>query len=196
MANKFECNATGSGIYKQCALSPLEESVANMLQFEKQLNPEGAVQGVDCPASNTEFDDIIEAAFPSEIEGIIVADEVSEMPLPPQAQEVPTTSKKAIRRKGSSSVMKNQRPSHRNILLQKHTDKQSELLTDISNTLGSVKRSLRDANQYQKKLLQIEERKLKLLEIKNQREEENHQSLMKINHIKVLIKERELQLLN
>lgn len=81
MANKFECNATGSGIYKQCALSPLEESVANMLQFEKQLNPEGAVQGVDCPASNTEFDDIIEAAFPSEIEGIIVADEVSEMPL-------------------------------------------------------------------------------------------------------------------
>lgn len=92
--------------------------------------------------------------------------------------------------------MKNQRPSHRNILLQKHTDKQSELLTDISNTLGSVKRSLRDANQYQKKLLQIEERKLKLLEIKNQREEENHQSLMKINHIKVLIKERELQLLN
>lgn len=46
VANKTECNATGGGRFKQFTLSPLEESVANLLQFQKQLNPQGAAQGV------------------------------------------------------------------------------------------------------------------------------------------------------
>ncbi|XP_017465623.1 PREDICTED: uncharacterized protein LOC108358680 [Rhagoletis zephyria] len=40
MKNKAECNATGGGIYKQLTLCPLEEAVANLLQFNKQLSPE------------------------------------------------------------------------------------------------------------------------------------------------------------
>ena len=46
LANKAECDATGGGIFKQFTLSPLEEAVANLLQFQKQLNPQGADQGV------------------------------------------------------------------------------------------------------------------------------------------------------
>lgn len=52
VANKAESRATGGGIYKQLPLSPLEEAVANLLQFQKQLNPEGVAQGVP----NTSYD--------------------------------------------------------------------------------------------------------------------------------------------
>lgn len=48
--NKAECRATGGGVFKQLLLSPLEESVANVLQFQKHLSPEGKFQG----APNTE----------------------------------------------------------------------------------------------------------------------------------------------
>lgn len=44
--NKSEMRATGGGINKYVILSPLEEAVANLLQFEKQINPEGSAYGV------------------------------------------------------------------------------------------------------------------------------------------------------
>ncbi|XP_037825558.1 uncharacterized protein LOC119613600 [Lucilia sericata] len=44
--NKAEVNATGGGTFKQFSLSPLEEAAANLMQFQKQLNPEGEVHGI------------------------------------------------------------------------------------------------------------------------------------------------------
>lgn len=54
VTNKAECRATGGGIFKQLTLSPLEEAVANLLQFDKQINPEGAVLGVQCEGHSTQ----------------------------------------------------------------------------------------------------------------------------------------------
>ncbi|XP_067629238.1 uncharacterized protein [Eurosta solidaginis] len=51
--NREESNATGGGMNKQFTLSPLEEAVANLLQFDKQLSPEGIVQGVQLPVEQT-----------------------------------------------------------------------------------------------------------------------------------------------
>ncbi|XP_017461242.1 PREDICTED: uncharacterized protein LOC108354575, partial [Rhagoletis zephyria] len=39
--NKTETRATGGGANRQIQLSPLEEAVANWLQFEQQINPKG-----------------------------------------------------------------------------------------------------------------------------------------------------------
>ena len=76
-------------------------------------------------------------------------------------------------------------------------------MTDISYSLSSIKRILRDGNKYQQQMLDIEKKKLKLLEDRNKREaercerdKENHESELKLKRIKLLIKEKELQLLN
>ena len=65
VANKAECLATGGGMFKQVVFSLLEEAVANLLQFQKQLNPEGAVQGVQC--AETEQSVLIDETEENEI---------------------------------------------------------------------------------------------------------------------------------
>ncbi|XP_019894828.1 uncharacterized protein LOC109614041 [Musca domestica] len=45
--NKGETSSTGGGIFKQMILSPLEESVANIMQFLKLLNPPGRALGIE-----------------------------------------------------------------------------------------------------------------------------------------------------
>lgn len=49
VTNKVECKATGGSIFKQLILSPLEEAVVNLLQFQKQLNPEDIFLGAPNP---------------------------------------------------------------------------------------------------------------------------------------------------
>lgn len=44
--NKTEQVATDGGRFNQHILSPLEESLANIFDLQKQLNPEGRLQGV------------------------------------------------------------------------------------------------------------------------------------------------------
>ena len=45
--NKDETSSTGGGIFKQMTLSPLDESVANIMQFQKLLNRPGGALGIE-----------------------------------------------------------------------------------------------------------------------------------------------------
>lgn len=192
IANKSECNATGGGRHKQWTLSPLEETVANMLQFEKQINPEGAVQGVACTVEEVQT---VECA--PEGESHTVPDEDLCFDDLCFDNEGPSTSQNAMRQKQAPKSSKRKRGTNdRQQLLEKHSSDQARILTDISNTLSSVKRSLKDSTSNQKRLLEIENKKLKLLEKKNKTDEELHETDMKIKSLKMLIKEKELQLLN
>lgn len=73
---------------------------------------------------------------------------------------------------------------------------QEKVLTEISNTLVSIKRNLKDSCSYQKKLFEVEQKKLKLMEGKEQRKNEEHKAEIKIKSLKIRIKEKELLLLN
>ena len=216
LGNKAECDATGGGIFKQFTLSPLQEAVANLLQFQKQLNPQGADQGVKFKKQGNESE-------VPEIEKVLDAEEMSDtiecctidLPIDEELPECSsrrniqhsTSTQKenstSLKSKESSTKGKKCNSNGSQELLQKHSDEQAKLLTDISYSLSSIKRILRDGNKYQQQMLDIENKKLKLLEDRNkreaeicEREKENHENEFKLKRIKILIKEKELQLLN
>ncbi|XP_036340834.1 uncharacterized protein LOC118750215 [Rhagoletis pomonella] len=56
LKNKTEARATGGGANRKIQLSPLEEAVANSLQFEQQINPKGSELGL---VEDTEIDALL-----------------------------------------------------------------------------------------------------------------------------------------
>lgn len=55
IANKAKRNATGDGRLYPFILSPLERRVANLLQLQKQLNPESVRQDDECQLYDDEY---------------------------------------------------------------------------------------------------------------------------------------------
>lgn len=206
--NKSEMRATGGGINKYIILSPLEEAVANLLQFEKQINPEGAAYGVpEVPQVPESFEELVAEVLA--VDPDIEQQTTVHSPEILVQQEEPSTSRNGNSSRatpsGSMSAstlplraatpVNRKKPSDRQNLLEKHNNMQEKVLTDISNTLVSIKRNIKDTYSYQKKLFEVEEKKLKLMEKKEKRENEFHASDMKIRSLKIRIKEEELSLL-
>lgn len=190
VTNKAECTSTGGGIYKQHILSPLEESVANLLQFQKQLNPEGTIQGVqliNCENVDIEALESTDLVLGNENDIEILG---------------PSTSSQSVKKgtplKGiEKSKLKKPGPCNDHYeLLQKHSDEQAQILKEINNSISSMKRSLKDLSSHQKDLLNIEKKKHQLMLEENERQKEQHDAEMKIKRIKLLIKEKELHVLD
>ncbi|XP_017483658.1 PREDICTED: uncharacterized protein LOC108372472 isoform X2 [Rhagoletis zephyria] len=193
--NKAECNATGGGMYKQLTLCPLEEAVANLLQFNKQLSPEGVLQGVQLPPAETQHQTSSPVEFaPLDGAQLIECIQLCPPDLPCEEEE-PTTSASARSRNQPSTPARTRKPktSERNDLLERHNSMQERILTDATNKMGSMKHSLRDTAGYQKKLLAIEEKKLKLLEKRDRREVELHKAAMQLKEIKLEIAKEKLR---
>ncbi|XP_017470685.1 PREDICTED: uncharacterized protein LOC108362279 isoform X1 [Rhagoletis zephyria] len=193
--NKAECNATGGGMYKQLTLCPLEEAVANLLQFNKQLSPEGVLQGVQLPPAETQHQTSSAVEFaPLDGAQIIECIQLCPPDLPCEEEE-PATSASARSRNQPSTPARTRKPktSERNDLLERHNSMQERILTDATNKMGSMKHSLRDTAGYQKKLLAIEEKKLKLLEKRDRREVELHKAAMQLKEIKLEIAKEKLR---
>ncbi|XP_073828173.1 uncharacterized protein [Musca autumnalis] len=74
-----------------------------------------------------------------------------------------------------------------------YNSEQTDILRELYELLTSVKRSLMELNNYQKKILYLKEAKLKLLQARNRREEEMHQCELKLKNMEIRIKEREYQ---
>lgn len=163
MHNKAEVNATGGGRFKQLTLSPLEEAAANLMQFQKQLNPEGEVQVM-----------------------VMLEDD----------ENLPTTSATLIQKPESSSKRKRnetRKNDERNELLENHNAMQKEGFKEIANTMiGINKNVLKEINRYQRKLWEVEEKKLKIMEKQHRREEQLFKTEIKI---KMEIKCKELEIL-
>ncbi|XP_065361602.1 uncharacterized protein LOC135955205 [Calliphora vicina] len=161
-----ECNATDGGGFKQLALTPLEEDVANLLQFNKHINPEGVVQGAKCQNQGNNVEIAESAEFLEEVSDVIELDTIDapieqEIPGPSSrnnVDSVPSSSNPqqeycTSKRKRTSSVSKTKCNSNApNELLEKQSDEQAKLLRDMSNTLSSIKYSLWDFNKCQKKI--------------------------------------------
>ena len=90
----------------------------------------------------------------------------------------------------------NPKKSDRQNRLEKHNNMQEKVLTEISNTLVSIKRNIKDSCSYQKSYLRWNKKKLKIMERKEQRKNEEHEAEMKIKSLKIRIKEKGLLLLN
>lgn len=203
VTNSAECKATGGGIFKQQTLSPLEEAVANLLQFQKQINPEGDVQGVQCQGQNAECEllELVEETANSV--DLDLANILASPKTVSQLDSATTSTRK--RKQNCSSPKRAQNCKHPKKadnskdpyeLLQIHSNEQERHLADISNSMSSLKRSMRDMNKFQKELLNIEAKKLELALERSEREKEMHESEMKIKTIKFSIKQKELELLN
>lgn len=195
--NKAERMATGGGSFKQFILSPLEEAVANLLDFQKQLNPEGQFQGVPSASEDNEVQRPAMEADISNIDEWWTDDSIPNIQLSQSApgESVQQTSSRGQQDMPAPTKQKRKSNAVKDLdLLQKHSEEQAKHLTDISNTLTSIKQSVRDGIRYQKKLLELEERKIKILEEKNKREKEVHESEMRIKRLKIAIKEKELKL--
>ncbi|XP_017466345.1 PREDICTED: uncharacterized protein LOC108359153 [Rhagoletis zephyria] len=193
--NKAECNATDGGMYKQLTLCPLEEAVANLLQFNKQLSPEGVLQGVQLPPAETQHQTSSAVEF-APLDGAQIIECILLCPPDlPCEEEEPTTSASARSRNQPSTPVRTRKPktSERNDLLERHNSMQERILTDATNKMGSMKHSLRDTAGYQKKLLAIEEKKLKLLEKRDRREVELHKAAMQLKEIKLEIAKEKLR---
>ncbi|XP_017470686.1 PREDICTED: uncharacterized protein LOC108362279 isoform X2 [Rhagoletis zephyria] len=113
----------------------------------------------------------------------------------PCEEEEPATSASARSRNQPSTPARTRKPktSERNDLLERHNSMQERILTDATNKMGSMKHSLRDTAGYQKKLLAIEEKKLKLLEKRDRREVELHKAAMQLKEIKLEIAKEKLR---
>ncbi|XP_065356135.1 uncharacterized protein LOC135950526 [Calliphora vicina] len=169
--NKAECTTTGGGIFTQLTLSPLDETVANLVQFQRQINPRGAFQGVQCEGQNS----------PRELQQIM-EENVDTIDLDlSNVQKSPENVRRQLAPATTSVLNENSTPLQR---------------SQSYSTKPLLKRSLRDANKFHKELLHIEEKKLKLAEEKSEREKEMHETELKIKRIKLCTKEKELQILN
>lgn len=175
MHNKAEVNATGGGRFKQLTLSPLEEAAANLMQFQKQLNPEGEVQG-----------------FP-----LVVGDEIAthvcdfNLVMLEDDENLPTTSATLIQKPESSSKRKRnetRKNDERNELLENHNAMQKECFKEIANTMIEIKNVLKETNRYQRKLWEVEEKKLKIMEEQHRREEQLFETEIELKKIKMEIK--------
>lgn len=151
--NKAECRATGGGRNKEKVLSPLEETVANILQFDKQISPEGLVFGVEPRLEDLQaVVEGVDLAIQNEAD-IYLADMFSEEERPTTSRAIPSSSTTPPRTSTSQNAMatvaatpfsrkKSNAPQN---LLEKHNNMQEKVLTEISNTLISVKRSIKDS---------------------------------------------------
>lgn len=137
----------------------MEEAAANLMQFQKQLNPEGEVQVM-----------------------VMLEDD----------ENLPTTSATLIQKPDSSSKRKRnetRKNDERNELLENHNAMQKEGFKEIANTMiGINKNVLKEINRYQRKLWEVEEKKLKIMEKQHRREEQLFETKIKIKKIKMEIK--------
>lgn len=171
--NKAEAKATGGGVYKQVPLSPLEEAVANLLEFNKQVNPAGDELGF---GEEVQF-----AAYPIENETPNTTSEnlvmtSSETNL---NHDLPTASTR-VRSTSNSKTAEKERVT----LLRMQT----EVLQERCSHSKSIKGYLKDISIYQKKRLQIEEERLKIYKRKTEKEE-------KLLELDASIKKKKLELL-
>uniref|UniRef100_A0A1I8N660 Regulatory protein zeste n=1 Tax=Musca domestica TaxID=7370 RepID=A0A1I8N660_MUSDO len=158
--NETECTTTGGGMSK--SLSPLEKAVANLLQSQKQINHDGAVQGVQCQRQHQEFEHE-DTAFETNDNFVLL--NVHESPESESRQLEPATSSTRNDNGITLKTMPNTPMSNYNShyeMLQKFSREQANILKNMKNSMSSVKRSLKDLNDCQKKLLDIEAKKLKL----------------------------------
>lgn len=146
--NKAELNATGGGLCKLLPLSPLEEAASNLLQFEKQFNPEGVAQGIQQSNDETSHENI------ATIEQIICED----------FSEVPSTSACAIEMLEQPTSRKRKSNDQRKEFFEKHNSMQKEVFNAISKTISEVKDCLIEISQHQKKI--CDDKKKTLEEIK------------------------------
>lgn len=94
-----------------------------------------------------------------------------------------------LKRKLNPEPEKNEHTPKRIKLLERHTIEQARMLTEMSNSFASIKRSLQDIEDIRSKMLKFEMER-------NKREEDRHLQNMKIKKIQLDIKLKELQLLN
>lgn len=178
MNNKTEARATGGGAYKQVPLSPLEEAVANLLEFEKQINPRGNEVGL------AEQDEVEALPIEEELirnltsesgENVDVATTSAEINV---NDDIPTVSTR-VRSSNTKSTEK-----ERITLLRKQTEVQQEQCSHLKSISGYLK----DVSRYQRKRLEVEEERLKIYKRSKRREEE-------ILDLDVAIKKKKLELM-
>lgn len=176
--NKTEARATGGGAYKQVPLSPLEEAVANLLEFEKQINPRGNAVGL------AEQDEVEALPIEEELirnltsesgENVDVATTSAEINV---NDDIPTVSTR-VRSSNTKSTEK-----ERITLLRKQTEVQQEQCSHLKSISGYLK----DVSRYQRKRLEVEEERLKIYKRSKRREEE-------ILDLDVAIKKKKLELM-
>ena len=153
------------------SLSPLEESVANLMQFEKTLAPKGSVFGHDnAQEFILEFEDAREPEQALDSEAVLMQEEPCSSNHLDMQNENGRPEASAAGKKKKSQIKASK--SERQLLLESHDKMQEKVLNEISKTLTSIKNALKD----QKK---IEEEKLKLMKRKHEREEELFQTEIK-----------------
>ncbi|XP_067637471.1 t-SNARE domain-containing protein 1-like [Eurosta solidaginis] len=218
--NKQECRATGGGRYRQLVLSPLEEQVANLLQFGKQLNPKGMAQGVpksrSCMNAEEVLSEVLREDSPAPSVDLTMMEIDDTTGLNTTAASVSVADSRApvnenaAENQNLNAEQNADSPHHssrsrvrakrqRQDLLQNHTAMQEGVLTQMSTTLAEIGNNINSMENIQfdsfDKLLEIEGKKLKLMERQDEREENLYQTEMRLKKIKLKIKEAELEIL-
>lgn len=136
--NKAESRATGGGSFKQKCLTPLEESVAGILQMDSIINPEGLSFGIlNEPATHVEN---------HAEDGNSNASEENELPS--------CSSRSDVHRSGVNRS-RNCKSVQKASLLEEQVKVQIDLYTSIKKRLSEIER-------YSRKTYKLKEEKLKL----------------------------------
>ncbi|XP_036342227.1 uncharacterized protein LOC118751505 [Rhagoletis pomonella] len=175
--NKTEARATG-GANRQIQLSPLEEAVANLLQFEQQINPKGSELGLVEETEIYELLNLDETTASSQVQAN--AENAEEYVTEEYVEDETPTVSTRVRSSRSTKPAEKERIE----LLRKQTEIQ-EVQCDH---LQSIKGYMKDVSRYQRKRYEIEEERLKIYKRKVRKEEE-------LLELDAAIKRKKLELL-
>ncbi|XP_058815963.1 uncharacterized protein LOC131679275 isoform X2 [Topomyia yanbarensis] len=159
--NKKECKTTGGGPNKQCPISPMEESIVNLLSLNKTVEHTGKYFGIQ---TSQIADHLLEDAEPTTTGQIQIHTELENSDL--------TNS-------NVSSDINNYATSKKSEASDSFRNYRKTLLTTQTNCLIDIRENAKECARYARKMYKLEEDKFKfkkkVLEAKEKRKSEQLQ---------------------
>lgn len=174
MHNKMESRATGGGIFKQKVLTPVEETVAALLQMDSIINPEGPTFGV----ANASVVDFREETY----EELIT--DISMEGLPPSSNCNPRPSKAKEQAKSMQKYT----------LLEQQLKVQTDLYDDVKKSLAEIERYSRKTFKLQEEQLKLQKEKVQLYKDEIKKKDIQRSAMLKLRMEEIQLKTRKIEL--
>lgn len=207
-------NLVAKGKAKNIILFPLEKAAAKFICPENQFSDDNSLLEFQPAIEEIKSESIDETMWEEEEEGFqseshSVADEIKtedygmiDQTLLGEEEYFPSTSTTntfQVQMLGSPDRKKRKRSrkgDQRQILLKKHNDMQEKVFNEISNSMKELENIFRDSTQQRKKILEVQEKKLKIIQRQHEREEQLFKSEMKLKILEMKMKTKELEALD
>lgn len=172
--NKAESQATGGGTFKQKVLTPLEESVAGLLQMNSIINPG---PGIGIQSASISLDE--------EIHGGDINSDASEVEIVLPSQTNATSNRKRSR---------NTKAIEKQSLLEEQVKVQTELYNKVKKSLSEIERYSRKTYKLQEEQLRIKKQNLLIKKEEIKKKELYRLEILKLRKEEIHLKRRKIEL--